>query len=539
MINIIFVNSRLLILLMLPVFLLHCEGREKESSPSALLNKDRLNINIGSEPPTLDWSLATDSTSYTIILNIMDGLTRFGKDYKPEPSLAESWEISEDGKTITFHLRKNVFWSDGKPLIARDFEYSWKRLLNPKTGADYAYFLYDIEGGKEYNTGKEKDPEKIGVKALDDSTLLVKLKRPASYFLSLLTFMSTFPMRQDVIDKHGLKWTEPKNIVTLGPFNLSNWRHHERILLTKNPNYWGEKPKLNKVEMVMDENPTSALALYEGGELDYIDGRSIPVLEVPRLRLSQEFKTEPQFRGNYIGFNVKKPPFDNPLVRRAFSAAVDRSKIAELIQGAGIPTTSWIPQGMLGYDPEIGIEFNPDKAKTWLAEAGYPGGNGFPEIIFLYPDVGNNRIVSEALQNMWKRYLGVHVELQNQEWKVYLSTLDTDPPQVFRANWGADFPDPHNFMNLFECNSGNNETKWCDKMYDELVERAAAEDNTEKRVAIYREAQRILTETEVPIAPIMTSIQQSMIKPYVAGLSLNPLGMVFFNQVSFADKASN
>jgi oligopeptide transport system substrate-binding protein len=319
---------------------------------------------------------------------------------------------------------------------------------------------------------------------------------------------------------------------------LSSWRHHERILLTKNPNYWGEKPKINKVEMIMNENPTSALALYEGGELDFIDGRSIPTLEVPRLRLSREFKAEPQFRGNYIGFNVKKPPFDNPLVRRAFSAAIDRAKLAELVQGAGIPTTSWIPEGMLGYDPEIGIEFNPEQARAWLAEAGYQDGNGFPKLVFLYPDVGNNRIISEALQSMWKRYLGVEVELRNQEWKVYLSTLDTDPPPVFRAGWGADFPDPHNFMNLFECNSGNNETRWCNPGYDELVERAAEEKNAEKRVALYREAQKILTEIDVPISPILTSIQQSMIKPYVVGLDPNPLGLILFNQVSFIYKNS-
>src|SRR3989337_4464303 len=176
--------GRLITLLILAVLFLQCEDREKESLATVLPNRDSLNINIGSDPPTLDWSLATDSTSYTIILNIMDGLTRFGKDYKPEPSLAESWDISEDGKTIVFHLRKNVSWSDGRPLKAKEFEYSWKRLLNPKTGADYAYFLYDIEDAEEYNTGKEDDSQKVGVKALDDNTLLVKLKRPASYFLS-------------------------------------------------------------------------------------------------------------------------------------------------------------------------------------------------------------------------------------------------------------------------------------------------------------------------------------------------------------------
>ncbi|MGH7790964.1 MAG: peptide ABC transporter substrate-binding protein [Thermodesulfobacteriota bacterium] len=525
--------------IILVIFLLvGCKGNEEEHSSSTPYKRDTLYINIGSEPPSLDWSLATDSTSFTILNNIMQGLTRFGEDYRPEPALAEKWEISEDGKTITFHLRKGVKWTDGKSLSARDFEYSWKRLLNPNTGADYAYFLYDIEGAEAYNTGKETDPEKVQVKALDDHTLLVKLKRPASYFPSLLTFMSTFPMRKDAVERYGVKWTEASNIVTLGPYVLSSWRHHERMVLSMNKDYFGEKPKIAKVDIIMNENATSALALYESGELDFIDGRGIPPLEVPRLRLSSEFKTEPQFRGNYIGFNVKKPPFDNPLVRRAFSAAMDRASIAELIQGAGTPTTSWIPRGMLGYDAEIGIKFNPEQAKAWLAEAGFPDGRGFPKVTFLYPDVGNNGIVAEALQSMWKRYLGVEVELDNQEWKVYLSTLDTDAPPIYRASWGADFPDPHNFMNLFECGSGNNRTGWCNSNYDALVEKAAEERNAEERIAIYREAQKILTETDVPIAPVFISIQQSMIKSYVAGLDPDPLGLVLFYKVYFLDKSS-
>jgi oligopeptide transport system substrate-binding protein len=522
--------------LMVVSFLLFCCKGGEERAGSNLHERDTLRINIGSEPPTLDWSLATDSTSFTVINNIMEGLTRFGKDYKPEPSLAERWEISEDGKTITFHLRKGVFWTDGRPLKARDFEYSWKRLLNPGTGADYAYFLYDIEGAEDYNAGRETNPDRVGVKALDDDTLLVKLKRPASYFLSLLTFMSTFPMRKDVVEKYGVKWTEPENIATIGPCMLSSWRHHERIVLSRNPRYYGERPRIERVYMIMNENPTSALALYESGELDFIDGRGIPPLEVPRLRLSPEFKSEPQFRGNYIGFNVKKAPFDNPLVRRAFSAAIDRVSLAELIQGAGIPSTSWIPKGMLGYDPEVGIKFNPEHAKAWLAEAGYRNGKGFPRVTFLYPDVGSNRIVAEAIQSMWKEYLGVEVELDNQEWKVFLSTLDTDPPPIFRASWGADFPDPHNFMNLFECKSGNNRTGWCNPEYDALVEKAAEEGDPEKRTAIYREAQRILTEVDVPIVPLFISVQQNMVKPYVVGLDPDPLGLILFSRVHFVNK---
>lgn len=514
---------------------LSCRGNNNQLSSHDIAAKDTININIGSEPPSLDWSLATDSTSYLILNNVMQGLTRFGDDYKPEPALAEKWEVSDDGKTYTFHIRKNVFWSDGKPLKAGDFEYSWKRILDPETAGDYAYFLYDIENAEEFNTGNLADPEKLGVKAINDHVLVVSLKHAAAYFPSLLTFMSTFPMRKDVVEKYGLKWTEPENIVTLGAYSLSSWRHHEAILLVKNPNYWGEKPRVKFVKMIMNENPTSALALYESGELDYVDGSGIPVLEIPRLRLLPDFSTQLQFRGNYVAFNVKKPPFNNPLVRKAFSGAIDRDSMVNLTQGAGIPATSWIPKGMLGYAPKIGIGFNPAQARAWLSKAGYPDGEGFPRVTFLYPDVTNNRIIAEALQSMWKKHLGVDVELSNQEWKVYLSTINTDPPEIHRAGWGADFPDPHNFMNLFECNSGNNRTQWCNDKYDQLVENAAQEIDHLKRKAIYDKAQEILTEEDVPIAPFLISIQQSMVKPYVAGLKPNPLGIILFNRVHFID----
>ena len=526
----------LLFLLIFPILLLSCKSSdESEVGPdgSQTPKREILRINIGNEPPTLDWSRSTDSTSYTILINIMDGLTKFGDDFKPVPALAQSWQISDDGKTYTFKLREGIKWTDGKPLRSKDFEYSWKRLLDPKTAADYAYFLYDVAGAEEFNIGKITDPGSIGIKSIDDSTLEVTLKRPASYFLSVVSFMSAFPMREDIVLKHGLKWTEPQNLLTLGAYKLESWKHHDKLIIVKNEKYWGTKPEINKVEMIMNENHSSALALYESDELDYADGRSIPHLEIPRLRLSPDFRTQLQFRGNYIGFNVRKPPFDNPLVRKAFSAAINRQNIAEVVQGAGIPATSWIPKGMLGFSEDIGIDFGPDSAKELLKQAGYKNGGGFPKVTFLYPDVSNNRIIAESLQSMWKENLGIEVELINQEWKVYLSTLDTDPPNIFRAGWAADFPDPHNFMNLFECNSGNNETGWCNPVYDNLVETAAGEIDENKRIELYNRAQLILTETDVPIAPFLLSIQQSMLKPYVVGLEPNPLGLIYYNKVSF------
>jgi len=530
-------TKKFFLILMLSILISGCTTNN--NTPEGGTQKNTINVNIGNEPPTLDWSLAMDGTSYNILNNLMEGLTKFDDSLIPQPALAESWEISEDGTTYTFKIRENVNWSDGEPLRAQDFEYSWKRILNPAIGGHYAYFLYDVENAEDYNTGNIKDPTKVGVKALDDRTLEVKLRRKASYFPSLLVFMSTFPMRQDVVEQHGIKWTEPENIVTVGPYKLSSWRHHDNMLIQINPNYWGPKPTIENVNMVMNENPSSALALYESGELDFADSKSIPPLEVPRLKDLDDFKSTPQFRTNYIAFNVEKPPFDNPLVRKAFSASIDRKSIVNLIQGAGITTSSWIPKDMLGYNSEIGVDFNPEQAKKWLAEAGYPDGKGFPEVEFLWPDVSFNRVIAEALQSMWKEYLGVRVNLINEEWKVYLSTINTNPPEIHRAGWGADYPDPHNFMGLFTCNSGNNRTGWCNKEYDALVEQAASETDPEKRVVIYNQAQKILTETDSPIAPFYITTQQNLIKPYVIGLVPNPLDMVLFKNVSLENKEEN
>ncbi len=498
--------------------------------------KDTLNINIGSEPPSLDWSLATDSTSFTILNNIMEGLTRFSDKHRPEPALAESWDISEDGKTYTFHIRENILWTDGKPLKSSDFEYSWKRLLKPETGADYAYFLFDIKNAEEYNSGKINDPNTIGINSPNDKTLVVKLKRPATYFPSLLTFMSTFPMRKDIVENYGTKWTSPENIVTLGPYKLTKWRHHDVIEIREYENYWGEKVKsVKKVKMIMNENPTSALALYESGELDFLDSKGLPLLEIPRLKKSPDFVNKLAYRGFYIAFNSRKYPFDKTLVRKAFGSSIDRENLMKLLQGAGVPTSSWIPIGMLAHNPDIGLKFNPEIARNYLSEAGYKNGRGFPEVTFLYPDVGNTRITAEALQSMWKTHLGVQVKLINQEWKVYLKTLDTNAPHIFRAGWGADFPDPHNFMNLFECKSGNNETGWCNPKYDLLVETAAEEQNQEKRISLYNKAQKILTEEDTPIVPFRNAVQQNMIKPYIKGLEPDPLNLIYFNKVEFVN----
>ncbi|MCY3986214.1 MAG: peptide ABC transporter substrate-binding protein [Candidatus Dadabacteria bacterium] len=517
-----------------------CGSGNKATESVDISRKDTLNINIGTEPPTLDWSLATDVTSFTIVENIMDGLAAFDEKYEPVPALARSWQVSEDGRTYTFKIREKVLWTDGVPLRAGDFLYSWKRLLQPETAGSYAYFLFDIKNARKFNSGEIKDFGKVGIKVPDERTLIITLERPRAYFLSLVTFMSTFPIRKDIVEKYGARWTEAGNMVTLGPYRLKEWKHHKEVLIEEYGDYWGERPRsAKKVKMIMNENPVSTLALYESGELDFLDSKGIPLLEVPRVKKLPDFRQSMVFRNNYIGFNTQKKPFDNPLVRKAFASSIDRKSLSGLLQGAGVPVTSWIPIDMLAHNPLIGLSFNPIEARKFLERAGYPDGKNFPQTSFLYPDTGNNRIVAEAFQSMWKAHLGISVRLVNQEWAVYLSTLRNDPPPVFRAGWQADFPDPHNFMNLFECGSGNNRTGWCDPEYDWLVETAAGTLDRGQRGNLYDRAQKILTETGVAIVPYLNSVQQNMIKPYVKGLEPDRLNFLYFSRVEFVNHSTS
>ncbi|HLN83114.1 MAG TPA: peptide ABC transporter substrate-binding protein, partial [Candidatus Binatia bacterium] len=345
----------------------------------------RFRINLGTEPPSLDWSLATDHVSFNVISNLMVGLTEFDKNLKPAPVIAKSWDVLDGGKKIVFHLRDDVLWSDGKKVRAQDFEYSWKRLLNPNTASQYAYILFDIANAQDFAEGKLKDPAAVGVQAQDDQTLIVTLRHPASYFLAITTFEVTYPQRQDLIDKFANRWTEPGNIVTNGPFLLTSWKHENEIELSANPKFFRGKPAINKVTMYMVNEKTTAVAMYEQGSLDFMDeSHSIPTLDKPRLAKMPGYKVVPQLRGEYYGFAVDRKPFDNPKLRKAFALAIDRAVFPKILQGRAVPGTSWIPPGMLAYNPEIGSAFNPSEARKLLAEAGYPEGKGLPPIVLGY-----------------------------------------------------------------------------------------------------------------------------------------------------------
>jgi oligopeptide transport system substrate-binding protein len=489
-------------------------------------------VNLGTEPPSLDWSLATDHVSFNVIANLMVGLTEFDKNLKPAPVIASGVEFLDGGRKIVFRLRGDVEWTDGKKVRAQDFEYSWKRLLDPKTASQYAYILFDIVNAQEFNQGKITDPSLVGVRAENDQTLVVTLRHPTSYFLAITTFEVTYPQRQDIIEKFGNRWTEPGNIVTNGPFRLAAWKHENEIELRANDKYFRGKPAIERVTMYMVNEKTTALAMYEQGNLDFMDeSHSIPTLEKPRLAKMPGYKLVPQLRGEYYGFAVDRKPFDNPKLRKAFSLAIDRDVFPKILLGGRTPASSWIPPGMLAHNPNIGLKFNPDEARRMLSEAGFPDGKGLPPIVLGYNTLDDHKLVAEAIQGMWQRYLNVVVKIENQEWKVFLKKLQTDPFPVHRSGWGADYPDPDNFMKLFTANSGNNHGRWKNPGYDQLLEQAAQELDSAKRTKLYDEAQKLLTETDAAIAPLFWRSEATLLSPKFTGLEYNSMARMDLRHV--------
>lgn len=487
-----------------------------------------LRINLGTEPPSLDWSVTVDNYSFDVIANLMVGLTQYRNNLTCKPSIASTWDVLDNGKRYVFHLRKDVVWSDGKPVTANDFVYAWRRMLTPATAAQNAFLFYDVINAYEFNTGKLKDFSQVGIKAPDDYTLEVKLRRPVAYFINITALSPAFPLRQDIVERFGDTWCEPGNIITNGPFLLTKWQHEYKIELTANPRFFEGEPRLKKIKYFMVPEPSTALALYENGELDFIDNRSFPTPDVERYRTSPEYHNYPLLRNNYVGFNVTKKPFDNKLVRQAFSAAIDRDVFPKLLRRKEFPSACWIPPSLMGYDKNSGPVFDVARARQLLAQAGYPDGKGLPPITFLYPQRDDVKLVVEAMQDQLKRNLNVKVDLINQEWKVFLATCRNDAPQMYRSSWGADYPDPETFMSNFTSRNGNNHTRWKNKTYDDLVERAGGEPDQKKRAELYKQADTLLCKDESPLICTYLASQNILVRPWVKGLEFNAMDLQFF-----------
>lgn len=485
---------------------------------------ETIRINLRQEPPSLDWSKSTDTTSALIEYNIMEGLTEYNlKD--PElglvPALAAEWSSNKDASVWTFKIRPGVKWTDGQALTAQHFVDGWERLLNPGTASEYAYFLYSVKNARNYNEGKQKDFSQVGVKAVDDTTLEVTLDSPKSYFPYLLTHHSTYPLRVDVVKKFGDKWTEPENIVSLGAYTLKKWEHDNIIVLERNEQYYGEKAKTKNVLGYMINEDSTALNLFEAGKIDVLD--QLPSRELAHLSKRPEYRKVPTLGIFYFGFNTEKPPFNNPEVRKAISMAIDRQQITNLLAGGQEPLSSWVPKGMFGYEDDAGMKYDPSKAQKMLDEAGFKNREKFPKIQISFNTNEDHARVVENVQAQLKKNLGITVEIVNSEWKTYLKSVQTNPSNIFRLGWLADYPDPDNFLNLMTSYSENNHTRWGDKKYDKLIETATTITDKEKRRDIYKQAQEILVEKDVPVLPIYSMVGQYFVGPRVKNYPINPM----------------
>lgn len=509
---------RTLIFCLLPLLVFACS--RASLSPTA----NEVRISLSTEPPTLDWNLATDNVSFQILNQLMEGLTQYDDNLNPIPAVAKSWEIQDNGKTYIFHLNKNYKWSDGKGVTAQDFRYSWLRLLNPKTAAEYAYFLYDIKGAQEFNSGKIKDENKVGIHVVDDWTLKVTLKKPIVFFPAITTFMVTYPLRKDIVKKYGDRWTDPQNMITCGPFVLKEWWHEYRLRLTPNPFYGGTpKPSINQLTIFLISDPSTVLSLYE---MDKLDIALPPPIALPKYKNHPDLLTHTKLRGYYYGFNIHKKPFDDLRVRKALAMALDKKEIPNILKGGERAVDSWIPPGMFGFDEKIGLKFDPEKARGLLSEAGYG-----EKITLTFNSDPVNKKIAEWAQAQWKKHLGITVKLDNQEWKSFLSLLKTDPPPLYRLGWGADYPDPDNFMNLFTSHSGNNHTGWKNQTFDSLIAKGSVEKDPVIRKQIYDQAQRLLLEEDTVIVPLFVIVQNILVKQKIRPFPVIPMDFVYYKKV--------
>jgi len=470
-----------------------------------------MTIGWGAEPPSLDPGLATDTTSSNVLLNIMDPLVRLDNENKAVPSLAESWDLSPDGKTVTYHLRKDGKWTNGDPVTAKDFVYSWKRTLSPDLAADYAYKLYGLVGAQEYNScTKNCDAlaAKVGVEATDDSTLVVHLTSAQPWFIQQSAHTAFLAVHQATVEKFGDKWTEPQNIVTDGPFKLAKWEHEAEIDLVKNDQWRGAKDvKLTSVPGKIIVDGTTRVQAFESGEVDALDGGGLPPDEIARLKSTPEYEVYPSLGTYYYGFNIKN--ISDIHERRALSLAINRREIIDQVaQGDQLPATGMSPKGIAGFDtinpnspwtPENGDQA---KAKDELSQAASPKKN----INLFFNDSPGHKEIATAIQAQWKQ-LGITTTLKQQEWAQYLQFLGPPPNSavdVYRLGWIYDFPDAINGLELWTCKSGNNNTNFCDKNFDDTVAKAKETPDDTARYQIYAQLEQMLfgQDGALPITPI-------------------------------------
>ncbi len=468
--------------------------------------KSELVIINGPEPETIDPGVLTSQGDGRIGLALFEGLTRYNPtNAAPVPGLAERWELADQDRSYTFHLRQNARWSTGEPITAHDFVYSWFRVLDPTTGAANASHMFYIRGAQDYHHQRMKDRDAVGVKAIDNHTLRVELAAPTPFFLDLCAYPTFAIVPRQIIEKHGDRWLMQRPLPVSGAYQLDHWRLNDKIRLRKNPLYWdAANTRTETVDLIPCSSGTTALNLYSTGKADIVwDKELIPSELLDTVRERPDFHNFDYLATYFIRFNVTKPPFNDPRVRRALALAVDKQRIVDRITRANESIASHqVPPGVAHYQSPRGLGHDPKAANRLLAEAGYPQGKGFPTFRFLYNTHKSHEKIAVELQTMWRDTLGITLEPQPIEVKVFYSEQNRLNYDLSRSSWVGDYNDANTFLDMFTSENVNNRTGWKNARYDKLIHDANAELDLNQRAGLLQAAETILVEEELPIIPL-------------------------------------
>ena len=504
-------------------------------------------VNFASEPNTIDPALNSAVDGAVMINHIFEGLYKWVDDGSGNATLAlgQAKEVTPNAdKTVyTVKLRDDIKWSDGKDVVAADFVYAWQRLVDPNTAADYCYMADIILNANEIMAG-EMDKSELGVKAIDEKTLEITLHTACPYFEEIMAFPALMPIRSDIIEQYGDQWTfSPETYIGNGQYKMAEWSHNEFIKLVPSETYYDVDklgPKVIKFALMDDTN--AIYAAYRSGSLNFI--QEVPVDEIPGLLSSSELKVHPYLGTYYCCFNTSKAPFDDVRVREAFSLVIDRNYIVENVTKTGQkPATAFVPSGIsdapgtkddfraVGGDyMDVSAEKyqeSCERARQLLAEAGYPNGEGFPIVEYLYNTSDNHRLIGEALQNMWQTELGVTVNLVNQEWNTFLDTRKNGDYSIARNGWIADYNDPMSFLDMWLTGGGNNDAQYSNPDYDALIMQAKSTSDLAERMSLMHQAEDILMGQDVVHAAIYFYTDKYMAQG-IKGMYFTPLGYYFF-----------
>ena len=496
--------AALLVMMLVPAFVIAGGQQDEAAGDSAAAAEPVVfRYHNGAEPESLDPAVIEGVPEHSIYMALFEGLVTYDPvSLDAVPGTAESWEVSDDGLTWTFNLRKNAVWSDGTPITAQQFVDSWLRFLAPETAAVYAYLPgMVIKGAAEYNAG-EAGPEAVAIRALDDHTFQFELTGPAPYVLGMLSHYAFAVVPLHAIDKYGDEWTRPENMVSNGPFNLKSWTPQDKLIVEKSETYWDKgNVSLDEIVFYPIDDLNTATNMYLNGEIDLLT--DTPPNQLDKMKLDKGYITNATFIVYYYQFNQTKAPFDDVRVRKAFSMAIDRQELVDKVtRGGQFPAFGLTPPLPGLYPAVVAFEEDFDEARALLAEAGYPNGEGFPDTTILYNTSEGHKNIAQYVQQKWAEVLGVEVNIENQEWATYLDNKQHQNFEVARAGWQGDYVDPNTFLtDLLHSGSGNNDGKYASAEFDALLAKAAAMPGGQARLDVLAEAEQLAIGEDFAVMP--------------------------------------